>query len=115
MTIQVDGRIALNADVGDILVSLGAKYAQIWWDKDTAKLAIRPLKKQAHSAFKLTVWPRKRGSSLSARSFLNYIQWRSSKPYTTKVEWNNTEGVFEAELPRDKLGQLHETKGRKQE
>ena len=33
ITIQPDGRMALNADVGDILASLGAKYAQILWDR----------------------------------------------------------------------------------
>jgi hypothetical protein len=29
LTIQTNGSIALNADVGDILTSVGAKYAQV--------------------------------------------------------------------------------------
>src|SRR5580704_16662343 len=93
ITIQPDGRVALNADVGDILASLGAKYAQILWNRENLKLAIRPLSKRDARAFKLTFLKGKRGGSLSARSFLNYIQWRQEGSLTTPVHWNEKEGL----------------------
>jgi len=104
MTIQTDGRISLNADAGDILAMLGAKYAQILWDKEASRMALRPLKRQDRTAFKLTFWPGKRGSLLSARSFLNSIQWQNSDPFTTEVHWNEKDGLFEAVLPPGRVG-----------
>jgi hypothetical protein len=112
LAIHKDGRISLNADVGDILTSRGAKYAQILWDRETLKLGIRPLAKRESRAFKLTFMRGKRGASLSARSFLNYIQWRQSKPFTTAVQWNEKEGLLEAVLPREGVGSA-ESKSRK--
>ena len=112
LTIKTDGKIALNADVGDILASRGAKYAQILWDRENLKLGIRPLTKREACSFKLTLTRGKRGAALSSRSFLNYIQWRQSKPFTTAVHWNEKEGLLEAVLPRERLGPP-EVKGRK--
>jgi hypothetical protein len=112
LTIQADGKIALNADVGDLLGPLGAKYVQILWDSESCKLAIRPLSKQAQRAFKLSFFRGKRGSSLSARSFLKYIQWQSSKAVTIPVHWNEKEGLLEADLPRERVGSV-EGKSRK--
>ena len=113
ITIQPDGRVALNADVGDILASLGAKYAQILWNRENLKLAIRPLSKRDARAFKLTFLKGKRGGSLSARSFLNYIRWRQAGAFTTPVHWNEKEGLLEAILPRERVGPV-ESKSRKE-
>lgn len=112
LTIQTDGRIALNADVGDIVAALGAKYAQILWDNESLKLAIRPLPKRDARAFKLTFMKGKRGGYLTARSFINYIQWKHPRPFTTSVHWNEKEGLLEAVLPREGIGPA-ESKSRK--
>jgi hypothetical protein len=104
LTIHTDGKIALNADVGDIFGPLGAKYVQILWDQEACKLAIRPLTKQDRHTFKLTFLPGKRGGSLSARRFLKYIQWQSPKAIAVPVQWNKKEGMLEAVLPRERVG-----------
>jgi hypothetical protein len=106
LAINANGRISLNADVGDILSSLGAKYAQILWDRETLKLAIRPLTKRDARAFKVTFMKGKRGAALSARSFLNYIHWQQSKPFAAAVHWNEKEGLLEAVLPREWVGAI---------
>jgi len=104
LTVHSQGSISLNADAGDIVASLGAKYAQILWDRETLKLAIRPLAKRDAQAFKLTFLKGKRGVNLSARSFLNYIQWRLSGAFSAPVHWNEKEGLLEAVLPRERVG-----------
>jgi hypothetical protein len=103
LSIQGDVRIALNADVGDVLTSLGAKYVQILWDRERFRLGIRPLQKRDARAFKLTFYQGKRGASLSAQSFLHYIQWRPG-PFSTAVQWNEKESLLEAILPRERVG-----------
>jgi hypothetical protein len=112
LAIHADGRISLNADVGDLVASLGAKYAQILWDRENLRLGIRPLPKRVAGAFKLTFMKGKRGAALSARSFLNYIQWQQSRPFTAVVQWNEKEGLLEAVLPRERVGPV-EGKSRK--
>jgi hypothetical protein len=111
LTIQGDVRIALNADVGDLLTSRGAKYAQILWDRDSLKIGIRPLQKRDGRAFKLTFYKSKRGASLSAQSFLHYIQWKPGS-FATPVHWNEKEALLEAVLPRERVGSA-EGKSRK--
>jgi hypothetical protein len=114
LAIHADGKVALNADVGDILGPLGAKYVQILWDREACRLAIRPLTKQDKRTFKLTFLKGKRGGSLSARSFLKYIGWQSPRAITVPVQWNEKEGLLEAALPRERVGQRTESATRKQ-
>jgi hypothetical protein len=73
LTITADGRFTLNADAGDLLRRTGAKFVQILWDAAADKLALRPLAKSGDSAYKLRVRKGKRGTMLSARTFLRYI------------------------------------------
>jgi hypothetical protein len=113
LTIRADLRIALNADAGDLLASVGAKYAQILWDRESFRLAIRPLTKPEARAFKLTFPNIRRGPTIAAQSFLKYIQWQSGKPFTTVVHWNEKERLLEADLPRERVGIVAQGKGRR--
>jgi hypothetical protein len=95
------------------MTSLGAKYAQVLWYREDLRLAIRPHTKRDDRAFKLTFAKGKRGGSFSDQSFLNYIQWQPSGPFTTTVHWNEKEGLLEAILPRDRVGVEVRVKNRK--
>jgi hypothetical protein len=103
LTITTDGRITLNADAGDALRSVGGKFVQILWDAATSKVALRPLTRAGDSSYKLQVRTGKRGTMFSARAFLRYIGWNSSKPVAIQVEWNEKEKVLEASLPRESI------------
>jgi hypothetical protein len=98
------GRIAFNADAGDILAKVGARFAHILWDVESCKVAIKPVTKEDDSAFRITIPSGKRGGSFSAQSFLNYIQWRASKAVIVAAEWNEREKILEAQLPRVHIG-----------
>ena len=103
LTITTDGRLALNGDAGDLLRSVGAKFAHLLWDAEARKIALRPLTKRDSRSYRLTV-PRahKRGMSVSAATFLRYIGWSSSTRATLAVEWNEKEKLLEAVLPPDR-------------
>jgi hypothetical protein len=113
LTITTDGRIGLNADVGDILASVGAKYVQILWDRENCRLAIRPLTKSDQRAFKLTFLQGRRGAGFSAQSFLNYIQWKPVDRFNTQVHWNDKDGLLEAVLPKERIGTVDRPNDRK--
>jgi hypothetical protein len=99
-----NGRIAFNADAGDILASAGIKLVHILWDSGACKVGLRPIAKQEGSAFKVSIPQGRRGGTIRAQSFLNYIQWRATRPVTVDVHWNKAEQLLEASLPREHVG-----------
>jgi len=112
LTITTDGRLALNADAGDLLRNAGAKFAHLLWDAEARKIALRPLTKADTRSYKLTVpSAHKRGMSVSAATFLRYIGWSFSTRATLAVEWNEKEKLLEAVLPSVKSSSpKHKTK-----
>jgi hypothetical protein len=98
------GKIAFNAGAGDILVSAGMRFVHLLWDAAACKLAIRPTTKKDDSAYKVSIPGGKRGGTISAQSFLNYIQWRTSRPVSVDAHWNIAERLLEASLPKEHIG-----------
>lgn len=98
------GRIAFNADAGDILAKVGMRFAHLLWDVAACKIAVRPTTKEDDDAFRVSIPKGKRGGTISAQSFLNYIQWRTSRPVVIDAQWNEAERILEAPLPREHMG-----------
>jgi hypothetical protein len=100
LTIATDGRLALNADAGDLLKGLGAKFVHLLWDAEARKIALRPLAKADSRSYKLSVpHAHKRGMLVSGSTFMRYIGWPLSKRVTLPAEWNEKEKILEAVLP----------------
>ena len=100
MTITTDGRLALNADAGDVMRSVGARFIQLLWDPDARKFALRPVAKGDEHAYRLTpARAHKRGMYLSATAFLRHIGWDFSTRRTMAVEWNEKRKMLEVHLP----------------
>ena|SRR6266852_4406071 len=97
------GKIAFNADAGDVLASVGMRFAHILWDADARKLAIKPLTKEDENAFRASIPEGKRGGTFSALSFLNYIHWRADEPIVVAAKWNEGERLLEAFLPKESI------------
>ena len=98
------GRIAFNADAGDILARVGMRFAHLLWDVAACRIAVRPTTKEDDNAFKVSIPKGKRGGTISAQSFLNYIQWRASQPVVIDAQWNEAERLLEAPLPKEHIG-----------
>jgi hypothetical protein len=100
LTIATDGRIALNADAGDTLRAVGARFVHLLWDAEARKIALRPLAKGDSRSYKLTVpSAHKRGMAVSGATFLRHIGWSLSDRVTLPLEWNEKEKILEAVLP----------------
>jgi hypothetical protein len=97
-------KIALSAAAGEILARVGAKFAHLLWDAAACRIAIQPTTKRDGNAFKVSVRKGKRGGTISAGAFLNYIQWRARQAVVVEVKWNESEGLLEASLPREYIG-----------
>jgi hypothetical protein len=101
MTVYGDGKIALNADAGDLLRREGAKFVQILWDSKASKMGLRPLSKSAESSFKLSTKSGRRSMVFSGLTFLRHIRWNFSESETIPIVWNKEEKLLEASLPRE--------------
>ena len=97
-------KISFNADAGDVLRSVGARYVHVLWDAQACKMAVRPAPKADANSYKLTFPQGKRGATLSAQSFLNHIQWKTKVPQVLPVTWNEKEQLLEASLPKEHMG-----------
>jgi hypothetical protein len=98
------GKIGFNADAGDALSRADAKFAHFLWDSDACRLGVRAVQKKDGRAFKVTYVPGKRGGTISAQSFLRYIQWHADGPVVVPASWNDREHMLEANLPREHVG-----------
>ncbi len=103
MTIT-SGRLIFNAHAGDILWRVGAKFLHILWDSDKGKIGLRPTAKADRNNYKITFVKGKRGAALTAKSFLNHIQWKAESPQVVPVTWNEKEKLLEGSLPREHVG-----------
>jgi hypothetical protein len=106
------GRIAFNADAGDILAEIGMRNAHVLWDAKEHRLAIRPIEKPGDNTFKISLLKGKRGCAITASSFLKYIGWDADEPVSVDALWNEATGLFEAVLPSEYLVGEARAKGR---
>lgn len=115
LTIAADGRLALNADAGDLMKGLGAKFVHLLWDAEARKIALRPLPRADARAYKLSVpHAHKRGMLVAASTFMRYVGWPPSRRVTLPAEWNEKEKLLEAVLPVV-TDSVHRTAGSKSE
>jgi hypothetical protein len=100
------GRIAFNADAGDLWEEhgTGTVFAHLLWDAGTCRLGIRPVPEEDQYTFRVSAPKGKRAKTIAALSFLNYIHLDPKATVVADVRWNATEKVIEAELPRDLVG-----------
>jgi hypothetical protein len=99
-----NGRIAFNAAAGDLLTSVGMRFAHLLLDTDECKVAIRPIQKEDENAFAVSIPKGKRGGTISAQSFLNYIRWHADEPIVVDATWCAAKQLMEAFLPKEHVG-----------
>jgi len=96
-----NGKIAFNADAGDYLESVGAAFVHILWDAQEHRIAVQPVAKEDSRTLKLSIRKEKRGGTIAAQSFLNYIRWNARAAVSVKANWNEVEKILEAQLPKE--------------
>lgn len=74
------------------------------------RLALRAAERKDARAFKVTFVPGKRGGTISAQSFLKYIQWHADGPVVVQASWNDKEHLLEASLPKEHVRRAQATK-----
>lgn len=80
------------------------RFVHLFWDSIACMLAIHPVTKEDDNTFKLSIPKGRHGGTISAQSFLNYIQWRTSQPVSIAANWNEGERLLEAVMPKEHVG-----------
>jgi len=101
LAIRQDGRMRLNSDATLQAREKGVERVYILWDKQRRKLALQKATVADGSSYKLTFSTKQNSIDIGAKAFLKHIGWNSSVPVDLPLEWNETEKMFEAKLPRN--------------
>jgi hypothetical protein len=109
LSIVPDGRIAVNAAMARLFVSLGIKSVLLLWDQANHKLAIKATHKGDKNAYAISIAPTSHSGSMRAKSFLSYIGWNAPKREMMNATWNEKEKMFEATLPPEHLAEKART------
>lgn len=103
VTITTYGRIALNKAATFRLEKEKVQFVQLLWDSGTRQIGIRPSEK-VRGAYGLSYGSNGNGAGLSSISFLNYLEYDWTETRNYSIEWNEENGMYVFELPRDLLG-----------
>jgi hypothetical protein len=101
------GRIILNAAAARLLLEAGAKFVVLFWDKSKKKMAIKGVQKSSEHSFAITFMPNEglpSSGSITAKSFLQHIEWNALKREQLPTTWNASDRMFELSLPVQYLG-----------
>src|ERR1700692_3818143 len=101
MTFNSLGRIALNKSSTRRLEKDAVEFVVLLWDRDSRRVAIRPLTKKDPRAYRVAYGKKGNGAGFSAKTFLDYIEYDYSISRSFPVEWNDKEGQFEAQIPAE--------------
>jgi len=103
VTLTTMGRMALNKTATERLIKDAVEFVLLLWDKDTRKVAIRPITKKDTRAYKLSTAGRGNGAGFSCVTFLHHINYDWSKTRSYPIEWNNQEDMFVFSIPKEYL------------
>jgi hypothetical protein len=104
ISIHPTGRIYLNQGASSYLLKGAAKQVLLLWDKEHLRLALKPLNKKDNRAYRIAYSHKGSGASVTAKGFLEWIGYNSEPgTLTLNAEWNESEGMFEVEVPSEKI------------
>ena len=99
VTFTTLGRIAVNKSATRVLEKDAVEFVVLLWDRETRRIAIRPLTKRDPRAYVVAYGKKGNGAGFSAKTFLDYIEYDFSVSRSFPVEWNDKEGQYEAQIP----------------
>ena len=108
ITISQLGRCTLNRAATEQLCR-EAKVVEsilLLWDKETYKVAIKPITKKDNRSFNVRYTKRDKaitGAAFSGVMFLRHIQYDFSETKTYPIRWNADESIFEVDLPKERF------------
>jgi hypothetical protein len=98
------GRIALNVASSRALLGAGVKAVKILWDRETYRIALQAARKGDINAYSIAFGGGSRSSTVTAKAFLRYIGWSSSRRQVVPAKWNERQKMLEAQLPSSFIG-----------
>ena len=99
LSITPDGRMVPNAAAVRVLNAASVRYVLLLWDKENHRLGLRATQKANKNAFAVSLAADGRHGGIRAKSFLGHIGWSAKQRETLPASWNESEKMFEVDLP----------------
>ena len=97
VTITHFGNFALNSKTVAQYFQ-GNRYAKLYWDDDSKKVGIKPLKKKEEYAYSVNISPKGNGGTFSGTAFFKTYGIKYDKTRSFLVHWNDKEGLLEFKI-----------------
>lgn len=99
VTITKLGRISLNKTATVRFEKDAVEFVLLMWDKESRKIAIRPISKKEQRAYRVTYGAKGNGAGFSAKTFLDFIELDFTESRNMPIEWNDTDNMYEVTVP----------------
>jgi hypothetical protein len=103
LTVRPEGRIACNAAASRLLENAGVRTVRILWDKETCGIALQAAHKGDGNSYSVA-FSRSGSATVTAKLFLQYIGWSSTRGQTVPANWDEQRKMLEAKLPARFVG-----------
>lgn len=101
LNISTKARVSLNGATTALLKQHGVEFILLMWDAELRRIALRPVVKKDSRAYGISYT--KSNSMFTAKMFLEHIGYDYSQGRSLPVSWNETESIFEIDIPEDAL------------
>ncbi len=101
VTITKLGRISLNKTATVRLEKEAVEFILLLWDRESRKIAIRPITKKDPRAYRVSYGQKGNGAGFSAKTFLDFIELDYGESRNMPVLWNDQENAYEVEVPAE--------------
>jgi hypothetical protein len=98
VTFTSKNRVMLNSFAARILHKNAVEFVLLLWDRENRKVAVRPITKKDSRSYKLSYGRNQNGCGFAAKSFMDYIGWKSDEKQSFPARWNEEEEILEFSL-----------------
>src|SRR6266540_4606909 len=103
--ISTYGRLGFNKGMVDIFNKNEVDKLLLLWDSEKHKIALKLLNKKETDprAYEISFGTHSRSGYISAKLFLEFIEYHNSTHQSYPALWNEKEKTFEIEIPEEAL------------
>lgn len=101
VTFTTNGRFAFNKAATAQFEKNAIENVLLLWDAEKNLVGVRPITKKDARSYKIHMGKKGNGCGFSASTFLKYIGYDISKSRPMLAKWNDTEEIFEIEVPEE--------------
>lgn len=105
VTINPAGRLYLNQAAASYLRANRVKAVLLLWNPDSFQVGISPVTLRDRRGYRVAYSQKGGGAFLTAKGFLDWIDYETDELFTFEAEWNERDDMLEFSIPSSLVGE----------